>query len=348
MADPKGERPESDHPHEDDLPLDLHQEQEGLPPAAEENPLDALGLSASTEEFHFSGPAEELDFTEPADFTFPTEQAAETGVVSEQTGELAFAEPAEAEGLFGTEEGSPAESFLPEEAAVDTELAGEGIADLEAAEEPAEAEEEKPKFELPAWVRIAEWVTVGLLGVGALAAIIISIVWVQDPGRVTLVLNIACPVMLGLIPYALWRSSARWVTPAASAVYTVMLALSTAALIAGMWLLGLELSPSRDAKHHGYDWQFTKARVTAGKPTPAVVTAPGQPAAVPAQPAAAKGPAEPAAGVAAKPSGIAAPPPPAAAKDSAKPAADVAAKPSGGAAPAQPAAAKNSTAPAAK
>ena len=72
VTDPKGEKPESDHPHEDDLPLELHQDQEGLPAAGEEDPLDALSLNASTEEFHFSGPAEELDFTEPTDFTFPT------------------------------------------------------------------------------------------------------------------------------------------------------------------------------------------------------------------------------------------------------------------------------------
>ena len=51
---------------------------------------------------------------------------------------------------------------------------------------------------------------------------------------------------------------ARWVTPAASALYTVMLAVSVAALVAGTWFEGLELSR--------YDWQFSKARVSAAKP----------------------------------------------------------------------------------
>ncbi len=199
MADPKGEKPESDHPHEDDLPLELHLDQEGLPaagdegypleetfdlsvstedtlpleappdqevvPAAgEESPLSALGLSASTEDFHFSGPAEELDFTEPADFTFPSEQAAEAEVASESPADFAAGEPAGVESFFGAEEGfgaeefSSAESPLPEEAAVEPELAGEGIAEVELAEEPAEEEERpKPKFESPAWLRTVEF-----------------------------------------------------------------------------------------------------------------------------------------------------------------------------------------------
>ena len=81
-------------------------------------------------------------------------------------------------------------------------------------------------------------------------------------------MNIGCPVMLALIPYALWRSSAHWVTPAGSALYTVMLALSTAALITGTWCVGLELSR--------YDWQYSKTRVRLGKP-PIAVIAPLQP-----------------------------------------------------------------------
>jgi hypothetical protein len=272
VTDHRDDMPDSDHTHEDDFPLELQQDQEGLPAAGAENPLDALGLSASTEEFHFSGPAEELDFTEPADFTFPTQQAAETEVVSESTGDLAAAEQAEAGMLFGAEEAAPAASPLSEEAAVQPELAGEGIDELGVAEEPAEEEgKAKRKFELPAWVRTAEWIAIGVLAVGAPLAVIVSMIVVNDPKYVTLILNMACFVMLGLIPYALWRSSARWVTPSASAVYTVMLALSAAALIAGTWFEGLELSR--------YDWQFSKARVIAGKPRPGVIAPPARPAA---------------------------------------------------------------------
>ena len=215
MTDPKGEKPESDHPHEEDLPFELHEDQEGLPAADEENLPEALSLNASTEDFHFSGPAEELDFTEPSDFAFPTEQS--PGGTVEHSGELAAAEPREAEGFFGAGEVADVGSALPEEATIEPALAGEGIADVEIAEE-TEGKKSKPKVELPAWVRTAEWVLVGVLAVAALLAVIVSAFWVEkSPKQVTLTLNIACPLMLALIPYALWRSMARWVTPSASA-----------------------------------------------------------------------------------------------------------------------------------
>ena len=289
MTDPKGGKPESDHPHEDDLSLDLHEDQEVLP-AAEDHLPEALATNASAEDFQFLGPVEELDFTEPADFTFPTEQSSEAA--TEHSGEFSAVEPAGVEGLFGAGDSSFAGSPLPEEAAVEPEPAGKGAAELEAAEEPAETKEKKPKtkVELPPWVGTAEWVTIGVLAVGSLLAIVVSAVWFdKSPQQVSLILNIACPVMLGLIPYALWRSMARWVTPAASALYTVMLALSTAALIAGTWFEGLELSR--------YDWQFSKTRVNANKPRPVEFVAPVQPAETKAEPApepaAAKGTAEP-------------------------------------------------------
>jgi hypothetical protein len=75
VTEPKGEKPESDHPIEDDLSLEFQPEEEGSPPGGE-SPPEATSVSASTEDFHFSGPAEELDFTEPADFAFPTEAPA--------------------------------------------------------------------------------------------------------------------------------------------------------------------------------------------------------------------------------------------------------------------------------
>ncbi len=106
-----------------------------MPAAGEEHPPDDPSLSASTEEFQFSGPAEELDFTEPADFTFPTEQAAACRTVGRACPRR---EHVGAEQAFGAEEGSAAESPLPEEAAAEAEMAGEGIADLEVAEEPSE------------------------------------------------------------------------------------------------------------------------------------------------------------------------------------------------------------------
>ncbi len=260
MTDPTHDKPESDHPHEDDLPLEFQVDQEGSPLAGDGKALGDLSLSSSADEFKFSGPADELDFTEPADFTFPTLPAAEFS--TEHSGEIAPPDAAAAEGLFGAEESILPESPLPEKAAVTSELSGEGIPEPVAAEE----KKSKPKFALPAWVRTVEWFAVGVLGVGSLLAVIITGLWVDSPSLVTLILNIACPVMLLLIPYSLWRSSARWVTPPASAIYTVFLALAAAALISGTWLEGLELSR--------YGWQFSKARVAAAKPRPVIITAP--------------------------------------------------------------------------
>ncbi len=295
MSDPKGEKPESDHPHEDEFPLELHTDQAGAGSLGDEFPLESLSTSASIEDFQFSGPAEELDFTEPADFAFPTEQPSAV----ESSGE--FAPPQEAEGQpsLGAEEGSFGESLPTEEAVAEPLLAEEGIPDLKAAEE-GESEAPKPKFELPAWVHTLEWVTVGLLAVGGLLAVVCSVVWVKDARQVTLTLNIACPLLLALIPYALWRSSVRWVTPQITALYTVMLALSTAALIAGTWLEGLELS--------SYEWQFSKARVSAAKPRVVVIPLPEptpakdvEPPSIPAATPSAEPAAKPATDAAAKP-----------------------------------------------
>jgi hypothetical protein len=244
VTDPKGRKPDSDHPHEEDLPLELNLDEDALTPLDDQQHSRSPAMNASTEEFTFPGPVEELDFTEPADFTFPTELAAE--------GQPDFAG---AEGLFGGDETGAAPAETVEEVAAAPGVVTETVAELES------DEEEKPKrrFELPAWFRTAEWLIVGGLAAVALLSLIISVFVIdKSPKQVTLVLNIACPLMLALIPYTLWRSSKRWSVPATSATYTVMLAISTAALIAGTWFEGLELVR--------YEWQFSKTRVRAGKP----------------------------------------------------------------------------------
>ena len=159
MTEPKRNEPQPDHPEEDGLFLES---QKTAAAAGEENPLDALGLSASTEEFHFPGPVEDLDFTEPSDFSFPEAGAAEVVLEATGGGEAA-----------GTEAVASFDSFAPAEAAVESEVAGEGVADLEAAKEGEG--EEKPKFQLPAWARTAEWIAVGLLGAAALVAVLFAV-----------------------------------------------------------------------------------------------------------------------------------------------------------------------------
>ena len=98
MSDPKGETPHSNHPPEDEFDLEFATEPEGAAPYAEEHAAD---VNASTEEFHFSGPLEELDFTEPADFTFPAEEAAEVEPVSDSSAEIPGAEHAGLDGIEG-------------------------------------------------------------------------------------------------------------------------------------------------------------------------------------------------------------------------------------------------------
>ncbi len=156
-----------------------------------------------------------------------------------------------------------------------------------AAEEAEEADarpETKPKRELPAWVHSIEWTAIGVLGTVALIALVVAVFWIQSPDTVSLVLNISCPVMMALVPYALWRSSKRWMTPSTTALYTLLLAASVVALIGGTWVQGVELSH--------YNWQFTKARVMAGKPQPKFFAPP--PIAAPSVAAPAADPAAPA------------------------------------------------------
>jgi hypothetical protein len=262
VSDPKGETPRTEHPMEDDLLLDFstqHEEGAPLPELLGQDaeidaahPVVQSNVNASTDDFQFTGPLEELDFTEPADFTFPSE-AIESGAVSDSSANMGTVEHAGLEDLLSTEEAAPQTSGEGEAVAVsETEEAPELVEN--AAEEAPKA---KPKRELPAWVHALEWTTVALLSVGSLIALFVSIIWL-DSKTATLILNIAFPVMLASIPFALWRSSRRWLTPSVSALYTVLLAIGAAALIGGAWFEGMELA--------SYNWQFNKARLAAAKP----------------------------------------------------------------------------------
>ena len=241
MSDPKGEIPHPDQKPEDELELEFISEPEHATPSAvpghhvpmvgeghaaaeEPHPLDALNLNASTDDFQFTGPVEELDFTEPADFTFPAEQAVEHEAVSDSSAEI----PAGLEHVLGTgEAATPGHPRSGSAAAGDVAVALAEPAPTEAEAPEAGAEEgpsPKPRRELPAWVHAVEWTAVAVLAVAAVIGLIVSAFFLENADTVTLVVNICCPVMLALIPYALWRSSRRWLTPAVSALYTVLLA----------------------------------------------------------------------------------------------------------------------------
>jgi hypothetical protein len=279
VSDPHGETPHLDHPQDDDFALELPLEHETAAPpghhegaAAEEpHPLDALGLNASTEDFQFLGPVEELDFTEPADFTFPTDAPGEAEAVADSTAEFASADHGEMEHLFGTAEAVP-EDAVAEEALAEAEAAPEAAEAEPVLDEAAQQAEADlgymvpAKRELPAWVHTLEWTTVSVLAAASVIALFVGIIWIPNPDTVTLILNVCCPLMLVLIPYALWRSNRRWTAPAGSVLYTILLVLSAAALIGGTWVEGTELA--------NYKWQFNKARVAAGKPSPKIIVLP--------------------------------------------------------------------------
>lgn len=260
MSDPKSEIPHPDSKPEDELELEFLPETEhaapvevphGGPAAEEPHPLDGLNVNASSDDFQFTGPAEELDFTEPADFAFPAEQPGAGEALSDSSAGI----PAGLEHLLGAEEAAPHEAAAADQAVAQAEAAP---AETEAAE--AEAEEEsplKPKRELPAWVHALEWTVVAVLAVGAVIGLLVA-AFLENGDTATLVVDICCPLMLALIPYALWRSSRHWTTPAVTALYTVLLALSAAALIGGTWVEGRELA--------SYKWMYSKARVSTGKP----------------------------------------------------------------------------------
>ena len=221
MADPQGRIPESDEP--------IH---------PEEKPAE----SESYEEMSFTQEVDALDFTEPTDFAYPAEAAGEAEAVADTE----FGEPLENELVFPEAEATTADA---EEGPV---VAGEGTADVaEAAIDEGEEEEfVEPEKQPSAMLGVMEWIV---------AAAAIGLFW----GLLTLatsfaglwIWNTIYAVILGLIPFVLWKTRKWWTTPEVTAVYTVMLAIAVAALWTAVYWLGLELAR--------YQWDI-KARKARG------------------------------------------------------------------------------------
>lgn len=245
MADPKDHKPEHHDPNQPpEVPAFEFPEELGLSgPAADAGPaepLAELGFDASQSDVNFPS-TEELDFTEPADFSFPSEVAAEGEVPPELEGvseEVASADG----GLRGSEEEVMAEPALGEDEVPEPELAGEGIEPVgEESIEEGELAEAVPKSRIPAWLGPAQWVLIGTLALAAVIVDIVAVGWVKNPHTFEIIWNVSFPVLLLLIPYALWRAKNAWVTPEITASYTVLLSLGAAALLCGVYFMGLEL-----------------------------------------------------------------------------------------------------------
>ena len=102
----------------------------------------------------------------------------------------------------------------------------------------AEAEARPPRGKtLVKWLARMEWVVVPAAAVGIwMGATLITsnAIW-----------SAAYLVLLLLIPYSLWKLRKFWTTPEITAVYTVMLAIGTAALLNGGVLVGAGVGPIR-------------------------------------------------------------------------------------------------------
>jgi hypothetical protein len=262
--------------HHEGTHLDIDMAHEGEQPSE-------FGLQ-SAHDLHAS--SEDFDFTEPSEFAFPGghEGSTDSGLFEPQVHDSAAHESLSAEGEFG-EHGAEAGHFgeghfdvgqfgadhpgatttMPDFGA-ESFHAGGGVAEAVAgeeavavAEEAVEEPEPKKRRELPAWVHTTEWALIGLI---PLAAVVLNIVAIKNwqPKNINLAWHISYVLLLLLIPYALWRSKNRWLTPRITASYTVMLAVATGCLLTGVWLLGNELS--------NCGWQIKVKKVRIPSPLP--------------------------------------------------------------------------------
>ena len=240
--------------------------------------------------------SDDFDFTEPASFEFPGghENSMDSGVFEPQVHDHSghAGHEAHAEGMFDAEhadsavfEGGEFETEFPgghsgEHPGGTTDMpdfgaedfhGGESIPEAEASEAAvADAEvvdEEKPapkkRRRLPKSIRRLEWSLIGGL---PLVAIVFNIIAIRMfPAKtIDLIWNLSYLVLLALIPYAMWRSKDRWITPRITASYTVMLAAAAACLLSGIWMMGIDLS--------GYDWRIKVKKVHLPTPLPAAST----------------------------------------------------------------------------
>ena len=236
VADPKDRIPESDEP---------------------QHPGEAPVESESYEEMSFTQEVDALDFTEPTDFAYPAEAVGEAEAVADTE----FGESLETDSIF------PEAEAVAVDVGEGSVVAGEGIADLgEAAIDEDEAIAAEGVKKPAAWLGLADWVV---------AVLAIGLLW----GLLTLatnfpIWNAVYVVVLGLIPFVLWKTRKRWTTPEITAVYTIMLAIAVAALWTAVYWLGLELA------RYQWDIKAKKARDMAAQSARPSTTAADGPLAI--------------------------------------------------------------------
>lgn len=202
---------------------------------------DSKGKSEPTvggplEELNLAGPLEDLDFSEASGFSFPAEAAA----AGEAPAEVLPADTETADFVpeVAPPDGEPVAAtmpgMVPELAQEGLPEAGEAPAEPPAAETEAEPAETAPAPKWRKWLAHVDWVGVALLAIAiwlVVRAVTVNVAWITG-----------YLILLVLIPFTLWKTRKRWMTPQITAVYTVLLAISTAALLTAVFWLGLELA----------------------------------------------------------------------------------------------------------
>ena len=226
MADSKGENPDFEEP---DQPGNEWDAAEPVDEVGFGEPVDEVGFGEPVDEVGFGEPIEEMDFTEPADSSFPSDAIAEDtlsvdGEVSEAVTSLS--------GLGLTSDQEPI-------------IAGEGVPEVEEVVEEFE-EEAKPQR----GKTLLKWLA--RLEIPGVLLIAVAIWFVTHMITENVIWHAAFLILLGLIPYSLWKTRKYWTTPEITASYTVMLAIGAAALLSAVYWLGLEL--------FRYDWDIKAKR----------------------------------------------------------------------------------------
>jgi cation transport ATPase len=177
-------------------------------PEDETPPLD--DLSASADDLTFAEP--EADAGQPA---------------AEAAGDAEAAEPSEAgEDLAGQSQGEAAEAAEPAEAAEEAAAEGE--------EEKEGKEGKEPKKKTPEWVFHAQWG-----GAAALCVAIYLIFFLTNIRHAPW--HAFYLITLVVLATATWMTRKIWATFEVTAFYTLVLAGAVAALLTGIYCLGLEL-----------------------------------------------------------------------------------------------------------
>jgi hypothetical protein len=132
-----------------------------------------------------------------------------------------------------------AEAVATEDAGADQpfDLAAVGASAADGGEPAGSLAEDQPRKGSLAWLAYVEWVGVALV---VTAVYLLFSLWSLTSDNV--MWHAIYWVLMGLVPYVLWKTRRLWKTPEITAPYTIMLAIGVMALTTAVYFLGLELA----------------------------------------------------------------------------------------------------------